>query len=158
MTPREPAARPDGQPYSGAHVAVGTKHGKARQLAPPFRDVLGAHLVTPPDLDTDQFGTFSGEVARRMTAVEAARGKATFAMRVTGLPYGLASEASYGPLPAIGLPGHEELLVFVDDTRGIEVVGGSRPASPVAVATHRRLRFAARSTHARCARTASPGW
>ena len=47
-------------------------------------------------------------------------------MEVSGLPYGLASEASYGPLPGAGLQGHEELLVFVDDTRGIDVFVGER--------------------------------
>jgi len=53
-------------------------------------------------VDTDQFGTFTGEVARTGAPADAARAKARLAMSVTGLPYGLASEASYGPLPGGG--------------------------------------------------------
>jgi len=113
-------------PYRGCRIAVGTKHGKEQQFAPPFEAVLGAHLVTPPDLDTDRFGTFSGEIPRTATASETARAKARLAMEISDLPYGLASEASYGPLPGAGVQGHEELVVFVDDTRGIEVFVGER--------------------------------
>ena len=107
---------------------MGTRHGKEQQFAPAFRAHLNADLVTPPDLDTDQFGTFSGEVARRGTALEAARAKARLAMEVTGLPLGLASEASYGPLPGVGWHGHEEILLFCDDEQGVEVLEGFRSA------------------------------
>jgi len=72
-------------------------------------------LVVPENLDTDQFGTFSGEVARRTPAIDAARNKARLGMGATGLSHGLASEASYGPT------GHEEILIFIDDVRGMEV-------------------------------------
>jgi len=113
-------------PYRDCRIAVGTRHGKETQFARAFEVVLGAHLVTPPDLDTDRFGTFSGEIPRTATASDTARAKARLAMAVSGLPYGLASEASYGPLPGVGVQGHEELMVFVDDTRGIEVFVGER--------------------------------
>ena len=126
MTPRGPTARPEDSPYRDCRIAVGTRHGKQRQCAPAFEAVLGARLVTPPDLDTDRFGTFSGEIPRTATASDTARAKARLAMRVSGLPYGLASEASYGPLSGADVQGHEELLVFVDDTRGITVTVGER--------------------------------
>jgi len=113
-------------PYRDCQIAVGTRHGKETQFARAFEVVLGAHLVTPPDLDTDRFGTFSGEIPRTATASDTARAKARLAMEVSGLPYGLASEASYGPLSGVGVQGHEELVVFVDDTRGIEVFVGER--------------------------------
>ncbi len=126
MTTREPTGRPDGGPYRGCLIVVGTRHGKTEQLAHAFQDTLGARLLTPPDLDTDQFGTFSGEIPRKGTALAAARAKAELAMEVSGLRYGLASEASYGLLAATGLAGHEELLMFLDDARGLEVVEGYR--------------------------------
>lgn len=118
--------------YGGCEVAVGTRHGKERQLAPAFADVLGARLVVPPDLDTDRFGTFSAEVTRTLSAVEAVRAKARLGMRAANLPYGLASEASYGPLPGHGLFGHEELLLFVDDVRSFEVLEGYRTDASLA--------------------------
>ena len=114
--------------YRGRRIAVGTRHGKQHQFAPAFHSFLGAELVTPTDLDTDQFGTFSGETPRPGPAVDAARAKARLAMTVTGLPFGLASEASYGPLPG-GWHGHEEILLFCDDTRGTEVLEGHRSAT-----------------------------
>jgi hypothetical protein len=142
MTPREPTESPE--PYRGAVIAVGTRHGKTAQFAPAFDRLLGAVLLTPPDLDTDQFGTFTGERPRSGTALQTARAKARLGMRVAGLPYGLASEASYGPLPGSGLPGHEELLIFLDDVRGIEVVEGCRtadvPDAPLRVAAIDELR------------------
>lgn len=127
MTTPESNAAPESSPYRGRVVAVGTKHGKQHQFAPAFHRVLGMALLTPP-VDTDQFGTFSGEVARAGSAVDAARAKARLAMSVTGLPYGLASEASYGPLPG-GWLGHEEILLFCDDRAGIEIVEGYRSSS-----------------------------
>ena len=124
-----PTEPPERSPYLGRLIAVGTNHGKQAQLEPAFHRILGAVLRTPADLDTDQFGTFTGETPRTGTAVEAARAKARLAMRVTGLACGVASEASYGPLPGSGLPGHEEILLFCDDLRGIEVLEGLRTPS-----------------------------
>lgn len=113
-------------PYRDAVIAVGTWHRKERQFRVPFRDVLGAHLLTPDDLDTDRFGTFTGEVSRVETAIEAARAKARLAMTVTGLPFGLASEASYGLFGRLGWTGHQEVLIFCDADRDIEVLTGHR--------------------------------
>ncbi len=129
MTHREPVRRRAAGRYRGATIAVGTRHGKEHQFEPPFREVLGARLVTPADLDTDRFGTFTGEAARRGTALDAARAKAGLAMAVSGLPLALASEASYGPLPGSGWLGHEELLLFCDAESGVEVLEGYRTAA-----------------------------
>jgi len=129
MTARGPAARPDAHRYRGRQVAVGTRHGKQDQFRPAFTEILGAHLVTPPNLDTDQFGTFSGEISRPGAAVAAARAKARLAMEVTGLPLGLSTEASYGRLPDGNCPGHEEIVLFVDSELHIEVLEGNRTTS-----------------------------
>ncbi|MCB0932317.1 MAG: hypothetical protein KDB71_10505 [Mycobacterium sp.] len=112
--------------YRGSLIAVGTRHGKQLQFAPAFAAVLGARVIAPPDLDTDKFGTFPGEVPRTMSALDTARAKALLAVQASGSRYALASEASYGPLPGTGIPGHEELLVFIDHARGIELVEGYR--------------------------------
>jgi hypothetical protein len=125
QTPTSPAADaipPVSDAYRGCEVVFGTLHGKERQLAPVFAEVLGARVIALPGLDTDQFGTFTGDIPRRLSPLEAARSKARLAMTASGLPYALASEASYGPLPGIGWPGHYEILLFLDDTRGLEIV------------------------------------
>lgn len=129
--------------YRGSVVAVGTRHGKQHQFAGPFAAILGARVLTPPDLDTDRFGTFTGEQPRRGTAVDAARAKAHLAIAATGLPLALASEASYGPLTDTGVTGHEEIVLFCDTVHGIEVLEGHRstevPGIAHRVAHHREI-------------------
>lgn len=112
--------------YRGAVIVFGTAHGKQAQVAPAFAEILGAQVIAAPGLDTDQFGTFTGDVARTLSPLSAARAKARLGMTATGHRVGLASEASYGPLPGIGWPGHEEILLFLDDIRGLEIVEGHR--------------------------------
>ncbi|GLP76610.1 hypothetical protein TUM20983_37200 [Mycobacterium antarcticum] len=131
----DPSPRPRGQttprgPYSGVVVVMGTMHGKQDQVAPVFAEVLGARVLAPAGIDTDRFGTFTGETARTLTPVAAVTAKARLAMAMTGSPYGMASEASYGMRYGV-LPVHEEVLNFIDDTRGIEIVEGlNTPGAP----------------------------
>lgn len=118
------------QPYSGALVAFATMHGKERLARQPFLDILGADVVAPPDLDTDQFGTFSGEIARTLSPRAAARTKARLGMQVSGTPYGLSSEGSFNS--GLGfLVEHHEVLIFIDETRGLDLVVGSITPSPL---------------------------
>jgi hypothetical protein len=108
-------------PYAGRLAALGTMHGKEAALAPPLRQQLGLGLVVP-QIDTDRFGTFTGETPRIGTMRDTAIGKARAAMAASGLPLGLASEGSFGPHPSlIVVPATIELLVFVDDERDLVV-------------------------------------
>lgn len=109
-------------PYSGLHAVLATMHGKEAAIAPVLQSRLGLTIRTAPHLDTDALGTFTGEIPRAGTIREAAVAKARLGMEATGLPIGLASEGSYGPHPHIPcVPGGVELMVMVDDTRGIVV-------------------------------------
>jgi hypothetical protein len=109
-------------PYSGLHAVLATMHGKEAAIAPVLQSRLGLTIRTAPHLDTDALGTFTGEIPRAGTIREAAVAKARLGMEATGLPIGLASEGSYGPHPHIPfVPGGVELMVLVDDTRGIVV-------------------------------------
>ncbi len=110
-----------GHPYTATAIALATLHGKAEALAPAFA-AIGARLVMAEGVDTDALGTFSGEVERRLPALDAAIAKARLGMAATGLPLGLATEGSFGPHPVIGfLPLHREIAVLVDDTRGVVI-------------------------------------
>lgn len=113
-------------PYRDQRIAFGTMHRKQLQVAEPFASVLAATVIAPEGLDTDQFGTFTGDVRRVATPAEAARGKAELGAAALGVPTALGSEASYGDLAGIFVPVHEELLIFVDLDRGIEVIEGER--------------------------------
>lgn len=103
-------------------AALATLHGKERVIGPALAP-LGVSLVVPDGVDTDALGTFTGDVPRAGTQLEAARRKARLGMERTGLPLGVASEGSFGP-DATGLfAWNLELVVWLDDERGLEVVG-----------------------------------
>jgi hypothetical protein len=97
-------------------------HHKDRILQTLFTEQLGATLVAPSSLDTDRFGTFTGEVPRPSEIKEVLRSKATAGMEATGLSLGLASEGSFGPHPHMPfLQCDQETLAFLDRQRNIEV-------------------------------------
>lgn len=103
-------------------VALGTMHGKAAAIAPPLA-ALGIAVTVPDGLDTDTFGTFTGERPRVGTMLDVARAKARAAMAATDLPVGLASEGAYGPHPVIPfLAQGRELLLWLDSRTGHEIV------------------------------------
>ncbi|HMA47195.1 MAG TPA: DUF6671 family protein, partial [Frankiaceae bacterium] len=105
-----------GGAYRGREAVLATRHGKQVAVAPAM-SVLGLRVSVPSGLDTDALGTFTGEVARVGTPVQAALGKARLGMAVAGCPLGLASEGSFGPLPGLPwLTADTEVLVFVDAT------------------------------------------
>lgn len=95
-------------------MVIATMHGKEKVLAPVMEQHLGVRCEVVP-IDSDAFGTFSGEVERSGTPVEAALQKCHAAFEKTDATLALASEGSFGPHPVIGLvPGNEEWLVLLD--------------------------------------------
>ena len=108
--------------YVGREICLTTRHGKERALALPFSLGLGASL-TLSICNTDQLGTFSGEVERLDDAINTCRRKALMGLEQSGLRLGLASEASFGPHPVVPmLAAGQELLLFVDLDRGMYVL------------------------------------
>jgi hypothetical protein len=113
-----------GGAYSGRQVALLTQHGKERVLALVLEPPLGCRIERVVGYDTDLLGTFTRDIPRAGTQIEAARKKARLGMELAGLPLGLASEGSVGPDPFTGMfPWNVEFLIWIDDGLGIEVVG-----------------------------------
>lgn len=109
-------------PYKGMSVSLATMHGKEHAIAGPMADILGLNIQTALEIDTDQFGTFTGETPRPGDMRQTALLKAREGIRLTRLSAGLASEGSFGPHPFLPFVGvGRELLVFVDDARGLVV-------------------------------------
>jgi hypothetical protein len=107
-------------PYSGRHAVLATMHGKEAAIRGPFLDGLGLEVLTPQGIDTDAFGTFSGEIRREKGVRDTAVAKARLGMKMTGLPIGIASEGAFGPHPEIPIIAADmELMVLVDDQRGM---------------------------------------
>ena len=110
--------------YQGRQVALLTQHGKEQVIAPVLEAALGCHVGRVAGYDTDLLGTFTREIPRPGTQLDAARKKARIGMELAGLPLGLASEGSFGPDPYAGLfPWNVEMIIWIDDTLGVEVVG-----------------------------------
>lgn len=121
--------------YRNRMVALLTRHGKEAVIGPVLEAALGCRVQHVDGYDTDLLGTFTRDIPRAGTQIEAARRKARIGMSLSGSPLGLASEGSFGPDPFTGLfPWNLELLVFVDDLLGIEAVG---VAQGKAISSHR---------------------
>jgi len=109
--------------YAGRRVSLLTQHGKEQVVAPVLEQGLGCVIEHVTGFDTDQLGTFTRDVPRPGSQLDAARRKARKGMELSGLSLGLASEGSFGPDPFSGMfPWNVELLVWLDDSLEIEVV------------------------------------
>ncbi len=110
--------------YAGQRVALLTQHGKERVLTPVLEAVLGCRVERVAGYDTDLLGTFTRDIPRAGTQLEAARQKARLGMEISGLPLGLASEGSFGPDPMLGMfPWNVEFLIWIDAGLGLEIIG-----------------------------------
>lgn len=136
--------------YAGATVALLTQHGKERVIAPVLEPALGCSIQLVSGFDTDLLGTFTRETPRPGSQLEAARRKARKGMELSGLRIGLASEGSFCQDPFAGMfPWNVELLLWVDDTLGLEITGmaqgAARSGHTIARTWDELATFAARS-------------
>ena len=103
-------------------VALLTKHDKGGLIAAELAEV-GLDVEVTSAFDTDNLGTFSGEVPRSLSPLECAKRKAQLACELTGLNIGLGSEGSFGGGPMPGFVNwDEEILVMYDKQADLEIV------------------------------------
>jgi Zn ribbon nucleic-acid-binding protein len=122
-----PMASENGFLYRGRKIALLTQHGKERVIAPVLGPALGCQVERVAGYDTDLLGTFTRDIPRAGTQIEAARKKARTGMSLSGLSIGIASEGSFGPDPFAGVfPWNLEILIFIDDERDIEICGAAQ--------------------------------
>ena len=109
--------------FEGRNLVIATKHEKEKVIAPIIENKLGVKCFVVPNLDTDQLGTFTGEIERKHDPIATARNKCFMAMELTNCDLAIASEGSFGPHPSIYfLPSDDEFLVFIDRKNGLEIV------------------------------------
>ncbi len=106
-------------------AVLATMHGKERVIAPLLRRALGLHVTLTPGIDTDRFGTFSRDIARTGSPLDAARAKIAAAFEIApNARVAVASEGSFGPHPQIPfVPYAREIVVMQDRISGLEVIG-----------------------------------
>lgn len=111
--------------YHGERAILATMHGKQRVIAPIMARFLGLQVDVTTGLETDAFGTFSRDIARTGSQLEAARAKIAAAFeRASERKIGLASEGSFGPHRVIPFcTVNREIVVLLDRTTGLELAG-----------------------------------
>lgn len=109
--------------FKGQKLVIATMHGKEAVIGPLLQRGLGVEvLVSDGIVNTDAFGTFSGELPRSGSPLDAARRKCIEACNAFGCSLAVASEGSFGPHPSLFFaPADEELVLFMDVERGIEI-------------------------------------
>lgn len=117
--------RRERQPYANTKAVLTSMHAKERVIAPILQDELGLSVEVATGINTDQFGTFSREVDRTSSQLDAARAKIAVGFEYAPLaPVGLASGGSFGPHPLVPLMavGHE-IVLLIDRETGLELTG-----------------------------------
>lgn len=108
--------------FQNRSLVIATKHNKEVVIDPVFSKALGVKCISLDNFDTDEFGTFTGEVERLHDPLETARQKCYAAMELSNCDLAIASEGSFGPHPSLGLVNcDDEVLMFIDKKNNLEV-------------------------------------
>lgn len=100
--------------YTNKLILLASKHNKEQVIEPVVRQHLACNLCVE-DIDTDQFGTFTGEVPRSLSPYETCILKAKYAANEKKYALSIASEGSFGPHRSNPfIPQAHEIMVFVD--------------------------------------------
>ena len=109
--------------FNSRNAVLITMHKKEEVIFPLLRP-LGMQLSVLDTVDTDQFGSFTRDIARKGSQLEAAQSKAKKALEVSGERIAISSEGSFGPHPQLFfVPANIELVLFIDTRHNIEIAG-----------------------------------
>ena len=109
--------------FKGRKAVIATKHKKEEVIAPILENELGLICIIPKGLDTDCFGTFSGEVERLDDPIATLRKKCQMAIEVSGINVAIANEGSFGSHPSIFFArADDEFVMLMDKENGIEII------------------------------------
>jgi hypothetical protein len=110
--------------FTNRIAVLATMHQKERVISPILEQELGIKIIVPSDFNTDVFGTFTREIKRPGSQIEAAKLKAEKALLLTGEKLAIASEGSFGPHPSIPyITCNREVVVFLDKENNLEITG-----------------------------------
>ena len=112
------------QLFEGRSLVIATMHHKEKVMAPILEKELQVSCSLVSGLNTDIFGTFSGEIERKKSPLETVRSKALAALDKSSETLVVASEGSFGPHPSsMFLPANEEIVILIDIKHNIEIIG-----------------------------------
>jgi hypothetical protein len=109
--------------FQGRKLLIATQHKKEEVIAPLFEKHLQVECFVAREFDTDLFGTFSGEIERKLDVIETLRQKCLLALKNTTFDLAIASEGSFGAHPTLFFAqADDELLMFKDVKNDIEII------------------------------------
>jgi len=109
--------------FEGRNLLIATKHEKEKVISPILEKALGVKCIVAPNFDTDELGTFTGEVERKDDPITTARNKCLLAMQLAECDMAIASEGSFGSHPYIPfVRADDEILLFIDKKNDLEIV------------------------------------
>lgn len=110
------------QLFGNRTIAIVTMHQKQSVIEPLIRKYLPVDNVIVASIDTDKFGTFSGEIERQSDALTTVRSKIHEGLRWSGQTLGIGNEGSFGPHPhSPFVPADEELVTLIDIKNNLEI-------------------------------------
>ncbi len=109
--------------FQDRKLVIATKHEKEKVIAPLLENALGVSCFVVENFDTDELGTFTGEIERKLDPIASARKKCLMAMELAHCDLGIASEGSFGPHPSMFfISADDEFLIFIDKKNKVEIV------------------------------------
>lgn len=109
--------------FQNRRLVIATKHGKESVIAPILEKELCVKCFVPIDFDTDQWGTFSGEIERKDDVLNTLRKKCHHAMKAHQCDLAVASEGSFGAHPSLFFAqADDEVLLLMDAKNDLEIV------------------------------------
>jgi hypothetical protein len=109
--------------FKNRKLVIATQHKKEKVIAPIIENDLPVFCFVPSQFDTDQWGTFSGEIERKDDVLNTLRKKCLHAMKENYCDLAIASEGSFGAHPTIFFaPADDEFLMFMDTKNQLEIV------------------------------------
>jgi hypothetical protein len=107
-----------------------TMHGKEAVIAPILKGEFGIHCSVAEHFNTDALGTFSGEIKREGSPLDALRAKCQMAIEDGWDDLIIASEGSFGPHPQLYFAhADDEWILLKDVGNNLEILGRKVSAS-----------------------------
>lgn len=109
--------------FKNRKLLIATKHKKERVIAPVLERELGVICWVDENFDTDELGTFTGEVERTLDPISTLREKCQRAMRKNNCDLAIACEGSFGPHPSLFfVNADDEFVMLLDTHHHLEIV------------------------------------
>lgn len=113
--------------FSGRKLVLASMHKKEVVIAPLVEKHLGVEVCVPKNFNTDKFGTFTRDIKRKGSQLDAARKKLLTCMKKEGFDLGISSEGSFGSHPSIPfIQSNYEIVLFIDLKNKVEIRGNYR--------------------------------